>query len=377
MLLIIKQKKVKKIYQDLISNIIIYLLIRKNYNSKKLKSISPKTGRNDCINRLFIDRNNNKIKSQTNRSKSKNKSFYNRSHNNTINNLNTNKNINKKNNNINKNKTFKKKMRNILSKNIIALTKNKRNSSFINKIINKSQNTNLENIKNNNIIYSNGISKNKNKNNNPSPNSFRISNNNNNNKFVFSINNNQNNYDIKKMLSIKRIIRNKQKFSGNQNYTEYSDNSSSMRTNERIYSQSSYNSYNKKKKDFSSKYIDIYNGKNNGMTKIQKTKNTKINIININKKKINKKASKYDEHYKKYKNNAQNSFTDNMNQNNKNLILNDIRKKYNLMLNNLKIKSYPNEKKMTIIQNFSKYKKKGTLNIKSNKNIKINNFHHN
>ena len=266
-------------------------------------------------------------------------------------------------------------MRNILSKNIIALTKNKRNSSFINKIINKSQNTNLENIKNNNIIYSNGISKNKN--NNSSPNSFRISNNNNNNKFVFSINNNQNNYDIKKILSIKRIIRNKQKFLGNQNYTEYSDNSSSMRTNERIYSQSSYNSYNKKKKDFSLKYIDIYNGKNNGMIKIQKTKNTKINIININKKKINKKASKYDEDYKKYKNNAKNSFTDNMNQNNKNLILNDIRKKYNLMLNNLKIKSNPNEKKMTIIQNFSKYKKKGTLNIKSNKNIKINNYHNN
>ena len=44
------------------------------------------------------------------------------------------------------------------------------------------------------------------------------------------------------------------------------------------------------------------------------------------------------------------------------------------MLNN--IKRNPNKKKMAIIQNLSKYKKKSFLNIKSNKNMKNNIYYH-
>ena len=301
--------------------------------------------------------------------------------------------INKNNNN----KTFKVKMKNILSKNIIALTKNKRKCpspetikfSFIKQKINKSYNKNSENIKNNNN-YSNDTSKK----NSHSPISFHLTNvNNKNKKKEFSFNNNKNNYNNQTLIRIKKCVRNSQKFLDIQNSREYydNDNSSSIRVPERLYSQSSYNSSNKKKRDFSLKDKTINNTKNNNIIKIQKTKNQKLNIININRKKMNINVNNFDEEYyvfnyrkksfnekdKKIKINFRNNIAENINQNNKNIIIYDIHKKLNLMMNNIKIKTNSNERKMTIIQNFSKYKKKGVLNIKSNKNTKNNIYYHN
>ena len=61
--------------------------------------------------------------------------------------------------------------------------------------------------------------------------------------------------------------------------------------------------------------------------------------------------------------------------NNKNIIINDIYKKNTIIMNtNIKINNNTNKKQMTIIQNFSKYKKKGALNI-VNKNYLKNNGH--
>ena len=60
---------------------------------------------------------------------------------------------------------------------------------------------------------------------------------------------------------------------------------------------------------------------------------------------------------------------------NKTSVINDICKKNTVIMNNKKINNNTNKKQMTIIQNFSKYRKKRTLNI-VNKNY-IKNIGHN
>ena len=71
-----------------------------------------------------------------------------------------------------------------------------------------------------------------------------------------------------------------------------------MRVVEKICSQSSNNSSNKNKKNFSLNPNIIINNKNNNIIKIRKIINKKLNIININQKRNNRNIYNYDEeHY--------------------------------------------------------------------------------
>ena len=392
-----------------------------NYNFTKFKSISPKIKRRNCIDVGIKEKRRNKSKSQSqSRSKSKNKS-HNKNDINAYNNLI----INTKNNTTNKQKSFKEKMNIILSKNIIALTRKKRKSpspkirisrpSLIKNIINNPQNKNLENIKN-----TNGNQGRKSKN-SPSSVSFRFSNggpnyvyktntNYQNKKAVLTLNNNISNQNVDNLLLInnrnkiiirKKINGNSPKYLINQNSTEQYDNIS-MKINDKIYYQNS--SYSNKKNNFPFKNKSNYNtGTNNNnkvnhnILKVQKIQNKKIkNIVNIYRNNINMNICKYDDEYNsindrrkslnvnilkgnKRPNNAKNSLIGNMILNEKNIIINDINKKNNIIVNNIKIKNNSNmntiKKQMTIIQNFSKYKKKGALNIVNKNNTKANNCH--
>ena len=63
---------------------------------------------------------------------------------------------------------------------------------------------------------------------------------------------------------------------------------------------------------------------------------------------------------------------------NNNIIINTLNKKNNIIINNMKISNNNNNKKqMTIIQNFSKYKKKAPLNIINNQRLKTNSHNEN
>ena len=380
-----------------------------NYNFKKFKSISPTIQRRNGNNMGIKDKN--KSKSQS-RSKTKSKSHYNKNDINELNNLIIN---GKYNNNSSKQKSLKEKMDSILSKNIIALTKKIRKSpspkirisrpSLIKNIIYNQQGKIIENFKynnmGNNIYYNGGAHPKKNKN-SPSPVSFRISNNNTNNiynsntnhkKSVLSNPNNLLLNNNKKVINRKKTGGNSPKYLINQNSTEHYDNSG-LRNNEKIYQSSLSN----KKKNFSFKNrsnntnININSNVNNGLIKNQKivTKKIKNNITNINRKNIN--MYKYDDDYNslnerkkslnvnilkgnKRQNNLKNNFIGNMIYNNKTSIINDICKKNTVIMNNKKINNNTNKKQMTIIQNFSKYRKKRTLNI-VNKNY-IKNIGHN
>jgi hypothetical protein len=107
------------------------------------------------------------------------------------------------------------------------------------------------------------------------------------------------------------------------------------------------NSENISKKNTCSYKFDDYNSVN------ERKKSMNVNLLQCNKKpaNLNKK-----------------SFISNMVSINKNIIINDINKKNNVVMNNIYSVSNinnnnTNKKQMTIIQNFSKYKKKGTINI--------------
>ena len=371
---------------------------------KKFKSISPTIQRRN-YNNVIIKEKKKKSKSQS-RSKTKSKIHYNKNDLYELNNLIIN---GKYNNNSNKQKSFKEKMDSILSKNIIALTKKIRKSpspkirisrpTLIKTVFNNPQNKIGENLRQNlnyrNNIYSNGAAGKKNK--NPSPISFRISNNSNyiyntntnynNKKLILCLNNNCHNNDNlllinnTKKASIKKKKGSSPNNIGSQNSCEHYDNSC-IKGNDKITYQ---NSCSNKVKNFTLKNRSSFGPRGNNINNIgninQKNLNKKIkNIENINKKNMN--VYKYDDYNslneKKRNINVniqqcnkkpsinKNSFVGNMININKNIIINDINKKNNIVINNINnINSNTNKKQMTIIQNFSKYKKKGTSNINS------------
>ena len=358
-----------------------------NCNFKKFKSISPTLQRRNAINGGIKEKHKCKSKSQS-RSKTKSRSRYNKNDINELNNLIIN---GKYNNNTSKQKSIKEKMDTILSKNIIALTKKTRKSpspkirisrpSLIKNIINNPQNKIIENIKHNNNcgsnIYYNCVQRKKNKN-SPSPLSFRINNysniNCNNKKSIMYINNNYPNQNIDNLLLInnnKKLIMRKKIIANSQNSSEHYDNSGKRGTNQ--------SSSSTKKKNFPFKNMSNYS---TNICKNQKIQNKKPkNIMNINRKNINE--YKYDDDYnslndRKKSINYNKRLTYSKNSNishmvHNNMILNNINKKNNIIINNIKINNNNNNKKqMTIIQNFSKYKKKASLNLMNNKNIKTN-----
>ena len=378
------------------------------YNFKKFKSISPTIQRRIFNTGGVKEKYKIKSKSQS-RSKTKSKNKYNKNELNEINYLyNTGKYIT--NTIASKQKSFKEKMDIILSKNIIALTKKIRKSpspkirisrpSFMKNTASNPKDKILENIKHNNNfgnnIYYNGVLAKKNKN-SPSPLSFTITNNNTNFNHISYISNT--NYNNKKsnmdnLLLInnnkksgsygrKKVIGSSPKYALNQNSSEHYD-----KLNDKICYQSSSSN---KKKNFPFKIRANYGGTNStaaiNTNKNQKCQNKKLkNISNINRKNMN--TFKYDDDYnslnEKKKNiniilkqgiNKKNSNSKNNHIVNKvynnNIIINDINKKNNIVVNNIKT-NYNHKKQMTIIKNFSKYKKKGSLNINNINNI--NNF---
>ena len=286
----------------------------------------------------------------------------------------------------------------ILSKNILALTKKIRKSpspklrvvkpSLLKNVINN-QKDKVENVKHNNNfrnnIICNGLLGRKNKN-SPSPLSYRISNNNSNYACNFhTSNNNCNNKKaiVDNLLVVnnkrvnsgrKRIIGNSPKYLLNKNSSENID-----KINDKIHYQSSSS---KKSKNFPFKNgtnFGLINNNINGGNRNQKFYNKKSkNILNNNKKNmivINNNDDDYNlihERKKKtivlQRNNnkrvlvQKNKNISNIN-NNKNIITNEISRKNNLMINNMKINSNMYNRQMTVIQNFSKYKRKGTLNL--------------
>ena len=74
--------------------------------------------------------------------------------------------------------------------------------------------------------------------------------------------------------------------------------------------------------------------------------------------------------------NFKNNFIGHLSHKTNNIIINTINKKNSIMMNNIKLNNNNNnfniKKQMTIIQNFSKYKKKGALNINNNNYVKNN-----
>ena len=371
-----------------------------NYNYKKFKSISPTIQRRNGNNMGIKEKH--KSKSQS-RSKTKSKNLHNKNEINELNNLIIN---GKYSNKTNKQKSFKEKMDSILSKNIIALTKKIRKSpspkirisrpSLIKNIVNNQQGKIMENFKFNNFgknVYHNGGGHPRKNKNSPSPVSFRISNNMNTN-YKKSVLNNQNNLLLN---NNKKFISRKKSNSPNnllkQISAENYDNSG-MKNIDKIYQSSSSN----KKKNFPFKnksYNTSINNINNVLMKNPKIQNKiiKNNVTNINRKNIN--TFKYDDNYNslnerkkilnlniskgnKRQNNSKNNIIGNTIYNNKNIIINDIYRKNTIIINsNIKINSNTNKKQMTIIQNFSKYKKKGALNIVSNNYLKNNGHNEN
>ena len=362
-----------------------------NLKGKKFKSISP-TLQHRNFNDVMKEKNKIKGKSQS-KSKSKSKNNYK----NDINDINNLCNNGKYNSNTNKQKSFKEKMDMILSKNILALTKKIRKSpspklrivkpSLLRNVINNPKDKITENLKHNNNfgnnIICNGFIGRKNKN-SPSPLSFRISNNNSNYACNFlTSNNNCNNkrtiVDNLLLVNNKRINSGRKKVIGNSpKYLLNKNNSENYdKINDKIYYQSSSS---KKSKNFPIKNrttFGLINNNINAGNRNQKFYGKKMkNISSINKKNIiNNNDDDYNPIHERKKNTIvlqrnnnkkllvhKNKNIVNIN-NNKNIITNEITKKNNIMINNMKINSNMYSRQMTVIQNFSKYKKKGALNL--------------
>ena len=347
-----------------------------NRKTKKFKSISPKIQRRNLNNGYMKIKSKSKSKSQ-NRSKTNSKSkikLGNNTEKNQRNLLMKNKNINLNMNNIytSKPRTLQEKMDFILSKNIIALTKKIRKSpspkiralrpSLIKNLIVNTQGKIIDNIRGNKFSNNNihNINQSKNKKKSPSPIHFKIINGNNanyiynlcntnanlnsNNKksILYFNNNNINNYINDNLLLInnndninKKIIRKK---TGN---------------SPKNIEQNNHYLLNQKKN------IQVYDNINVN-NNYQKVKNNK-NITTLNKKGINIYKLEDDIKKKQY------------NQKNKNILMKDLHKKSNIIIiNNIKISNSNNnnKKNMTIIQNFSKYKKKGDTTNLVNLNTK-------
>jgi hypothetical protein len=379
-----------------------------NYNLKKFKSISPKIQRRNGNPGAIKDKKKAKSKSQSrSKTKSKNHSKNEYDKNNYL--LNG-----KYNNNSNKQKSFKEKMDSILSKNIIALTKKIRKSqspkirisrpALIKNVINNPQKENMKqniNYRNNILGNCNGGNQCKKNKNSPSPVSFRALNNNTNyiyntnancthKKLILCSNNNQNNDNLLLINNIrkagtKRKIANSPNNIINQNSSEHCENSGIKISDKKINHQSSYTN---KKNNIVIKNRSSFGPRNNNMNNVgnnaQKIQIKKLkNSENISKK--NTCSYKFDDYNpvnerkksmnvnllqcnKKPANLNKKSFIGNMVSINKNIIINDINKKNNVVMNNIYSVSNinnnnTNKKQMTIIQNFSKYKKKGTINI--------------
>ena len=365
-----------------------------NLKGKKFKSISP-TLQHRNFNDVIKEKNKMKGKSQS-KSKSKSKNNYK----NDINDINNLFNNGKYNSNTSKQKSFKEKMDMILSKNILALTKKVRKSpspklrivkpSLLRNVINNNQKDKIvENLKHNNNfennIICNGLIGRKNKN-SPSPLSFRISNNNSNYACNFhTSNNNCNNkktiVDNLLLVNNKRISSGRKKVIGNSpKYLLNKNNSENYdKINDKIYYQSSSS---KKSKNFPLKNrtnFGLINNNINAGNRNQKFYNKKMKNISSNNKKnmivFNNNDDDYNPIHERKKNTIvlqrnnnkkllvqKNKNIGNIN-NNKNIITNEITKKNNIMINNMKINSNIYNRQMTVIQNFSKYKKKGALNM--------------
>ena len=383
--------------------------IKSGLKGKKFKSISP-----TLQHRNFYDVIKGKIKMKG-KSQSKSKSKSKNNYKNDFNDINNLFNNGKYNSNTNKQKSLKEKMDIILSKNILALAKKIRKSpspklrivkpSFLRNMINNPKDKLVENLKNNNNfgnnLICNGLIGRKNKN-SPSPLSFRISNNNPNYTCNFhTSNNNCNNKKaiVDNLLVVnnkrinsgrKKVIGNSPKYLINKNNSENYD-----KINDKIYYQSSSS---KKSKNFPFKNraaFGLINNNINAGNRNQKFYNKKIkNISSINKKNMivtNINEDDYNPIQERKKNNIVLQRNNNKkllvqknnnicNINNKNIIKNELSKKNNIMINNIKINSNMYNRQMTVIQNFSKYKKKGALNLNNltknchNENI-LNNYY--
>ena len=354
-----------------------------NRKAKKFKSISPKIQRRNLNSGCLKLKCKNKSKSQ-NRSKTNSKNKNKPGNNNDKNHINLlmkNKKSNYYNiNNIYTSKplTLEDKMDIILSKNIIALTKKLRKSpspkmrisrpSLIKNIIANSQGKIVDNLRGNNFMSNNNINRNisnhsKNKKKSPSPLHFKILNGNSGN-YVYSLCNTNSNQSSNNKKSIL--------YFNNNNINSYINDNLLLVNNHDIINKKKLG----KKSGNSPKNIDENNNYLNQKKKLQiydnlninsnyqKVKNNK-NIKVVNKKGIN--LNKLEEDFKKRQ----------YNQKNKNILMKDINKKNNniIIINNIKINNSNNnnnKKNMTIIQNFSKYKKKAEVNNLVHMNMKNN-----
>ena len=349
--------------------------------AKKFKSISPKIQRRNLNSGCLKLKCKNKSKSQ-NRSKTNSKSKNKNGNNidkNQINLLMKNKKSNCYGlNNISTSKplTLQEKMDIILSKNIIALTKKLRKSpspkmkvsrpSLIKNIIVNSQGKIVDNLRgnnfinNNNVIHNNVHSHSKSKKKSPSPIHFKILSGNNGN-YVYSLcntNANQSSHNKKSIMYF------------NNNINNYINDNLLLVNNHDIVKKKlgkklgnspknidENNNYLNQKKS-----LQIYDNININ-SNYQRVKNNK-NIKPVSKKGLN--LNKFEEDFKKRQ----------YIQKNKNLLMKDINKKNNIIIiNNIKINNNNNnnnKKNMTIIQNFSKYKKKAEVNNLVNMNTKNN-----
>ena len=350
--------------------------------TKKFKSISPKIQRRNLNSGCLKLKCKNKSKSQ-NRSKTNSKSKNKNGNNidkNQINLLMKNKKSNCYGlNNICTSKplTLQEKMDIILSKNIIALTKKLRKSpspkmkvsrpSLIKNIIVNSQGKIVDNLRgnnfinNNNAIHNNVHSHSKSKKKSPSPIHFKILSGTNGN-YVYSLCNTNANQSSNNKKSIM--------YFNNNNINNY--------INENLILVNNHDIAKKKlgkKSGNSPKNIDENNNYLNQKKSLQIYDNININSNyqrvknNKNIKPVSKKAlnlNKLEEDFKKRQ----------YIQKNKNLLIKDINKKNNIIIiNNIKINNgnnNNNKKNMTIIQNFSKYKKKAEVNNLVNMNTKNN-----
>ena len=361
----------------------------KNYNyikannlinrKKRFKSISPKIQRRNVNNGCLKIKNNFKSKSQ-NRSKTNSKGKNNRNEMNQINLLMKNKKCISNINNIclTKPKTLQEKMDFILSKNIIALTKKLRKStspkakltgpSIIKNVMINHPNKVVDNVRKNNFTNKN-LNRNSSKENSKSKKKSLS-------PINFNILNNNNAYNLYNLNTNPNSNHKKFNFFQN-NINDYLNDNLLVINNNEIMNKK----IPRKKTGNSPKNLDIFNNyvnqkknilvhehinMNTNYQKVKKNNNTK-NIAAINRKGINIYKIEEDFNKRQY------------NQKNKTNLMNNINKKNNIIIiNNIKINNNNNnnnnnKKNMTIIQNFSKYKKKGENNlVNTNKNSKRN-----
>ena len=353
-----------------IFNIKYGTFVKSNKNlkkTKKFKSISPKMQRRNMNNACLKIKYKQNNKSQ-NRSKTNSIGKMSKNEMNHIKLLMNNKkgHLNMNNIYLPKPRTLQEKMDFILSKNILALTKKLRKSpspktkisrpSLIKNVVINSQGKIVDNLRKNHFMNKN-MNRNSSKENSkskkksPSPIHFKLVNGNNGNtayslynvntnpnlnnkKTNIYLNNNLNNYINDNLLlinnngnPIKKVTR---KNTGNSpKNRELNNNHTNQKKNIQVY--------------------DNFNINSN----YQKVKNNKNAIIN--KKLTNIDKIEDDFNKRQY------------NQKNKNMLMNDINKKNNIIIiNNIKISNNNNnnnKKNMKIIENFSKYKKKGEISM--------------